>query len=68
MVEKRAFGEVKGFDTLHFVGCKLEVVDVEVLFHTVAVDGLRNDDDIALGEVAEGNLCHALAMHLADFL
>ena len=43
-----------------------EVEDVEVLRHSLAVHGLRDDDDAALDEPAQYDLGGRLAVRLTD--
>ena len=57
---------VEGGDGPHVGVVELEVGDVEVGDHALAVDRLGDDDDVELDEVAQGHLGGGLAVLLAD--
>ena len=57
---------VEGGDGPHVGVVELEVGDVEVGDHALAVDRLGDDDDVQLDEVAQGHLGGGLAVLLAD--
>ena len=56
----------QSFDGGHILGGEGEIEQVEVLLHPIFVDGLRDDDDIALEQEAQGDLCGGLSILCAD--
>ena len=66
MVEEETVGGVELGNLLHVIGIKLEVEEVLVLLHALLVDGLRDDDYVALQKPAQGYLCGSLAVFLAN--
>ena len=66
MVEEEAVGGVEPGYLLHVVSVKLEVEEVLILLHALLVDGLRDDDYIALQQPAQGYLSGSLAIFLAN--
>ena len=50
----------------HVLSAELKVPDVNILFHTLFMDGFRNDDNAALHIPAQCHLRGALAVFLAD--
>ena len=53
-------------DGIHVLRRECEVEDVKVLLHALLMSRLRDDDDVALGEVAQCDLCCGLAILLTD--
>ena len=66
VVEEETVGGVKIGNRLHVVSIKFEVEEVQILLHALLVDGLRDDDYIALQQPAQGYLCGSLAVFLAN--
>ena len=66
MVEEKAVGGVEIGNRLHVVSIKLEVEEIQVLLHSFLVNGLRDDDYVALQQPAQGYLCGSLAIFLAN--
>ena len=66
MVEEETVGGVERSNLLHVVCVKFEVEEVQVLFHALLVNGLRDDDYVALQQPAQGYLCSSLAIFLAN--
>ena len=48
MIEEKAVGGVELGNRLHVLSIKLEVEEVQILLHSFLVNGLRDDDYIAL--------------------
>lgn len=48
MVEEEAVGGVELGNRLHVLSIKFKVEDIQILLHSLLVDGLRDDDDVAL--------------------
>ena len=67
MVEEEAVGGVERSNLLHVLSIKFEVEEVQILLHPLLVDGLRDDDYVALQQPAQGYLCSCLAVLLANF-
>ena len=65
MVEEEAVGGVELGNRLHVVSIKLEVEEIQILLHSFLVNGLRDDDYIALQQPVQGYLCSSLAVFLA---
>ena len=66
MVKEETVGGVELGYRLHVVSIKFEVEEVQILFHALLVNGLWNDDDVALQQPAQGYLCSCLAVFLAN--
>ena len=66
VVEEETVGGVEIGNSLHVVSIKFEVEEVQILLHALLVDGLRDDDYIALQQPAQGYLCGSLAIFLAN--
>ena len=66
MVEEETMGGVEIGNRLHVLSIKLEVEEIQILFHSLLVDGLRDDDYVALQQPAQGYLCGSLAVFLAN--
>ena len=68
MVEEETVGGVERSNLLHVLSIKFEVEEIQILLHSFLVNGLRDDDYIALQQPAQGYLCSSLAIFLADAL
>ena len=66
MVEEETVGGVELGNRLHVLSIKFEVEEIQIFFHALLVDGLRDDDYIALQQPAQGYLCGSLAVFLAN--
>ena len=66
MVEEEAVGGVERSNLLHVLSIKFEVEEVQILLHSFLMNGLRDDDHIALQQPAQGYLCGSLAIFLAN--
>ena len=66
MVEEETVGGVEIGDRLHVLSIKLEVEEIQILLHSFLVNGLRDDDYVALQQPAQGYLCGSLAIFLAN--
>ena len=66
MVEEETVGGVEIGNRLHVVSIKFEVEEVQILFHALLVNSLRDDDHVALQQSAQGYLCGSLAVFLAN--
>ena len=66
MVEEEAVGGVEIGNRLHVLSIKLEVEEIKILLHSFLVNSLRDDDDVALQQPAQGYLCSCLAVFLAN--
>ena len=66
MVEEEAVGGVELGDCLHVLSIKFEVEEIQVLLHSFLMNGLRDDDYVALQQPAQGYLCGSLAVFLAN--
>ena len=66
VVEEETVGGVEIGNRLHVVSIKFEVEEVQILLHALLVDGLRDDDHVALQQPAQGYLCSSLAICLAN--
>ena len=66
MVEEEAVGGVERSNLLHVLSIKFEVEEIQILLHSFLVNGLRDDDYIALQQPAQGYLCSSLAIFLAN--
>ena len=66
MVEEETMGDVELGNRLHVFSIKFEVEEILILFHSFLVNGLRDDDHIALQQPAQGYLCGSLAIFLAN--
>ena len=65
MVEEEAVGGVERSNLLHVLSIKFEVEEVPILLHSFLMNGLRDDDYIALQQPVQGYLCSSLAVFLA---
>ena len=59
-------GGVERSNRLHVVGIEFEVEETLILLHSFLVNGLRDDDHVALQQPAQGYLCGSLAVFLAN--
>ena len=66
VVEEEAVGGVEIGNSLHVLSINFEVEEVQILLHSLFVDGLRDDDYVALQQPAQGYLCSSLAIFLAN--
>ena len=66
MVEEETVGGVGLGNRLHVLSIKLEVEAIQTLLHSFLVNGLRDDDYVALQQPAQGYLCGSLAIFLAN--
>lgn len=66
MVEEEAVGGVEIGNRLHVLSIKLEVEEIKILLHSFLVNSLRDDDDVALQQPAQGYLCSCLAVFLVN--
>ena len=66
MVEEEAVGGVERSNLLHFFSIKFEVEEIQILLHSFLVNGLRDDDYVALQQPAQGYLSGSLAVFLAN--
>ena len=66
MVEEETLGGVEIGNRLHVLSIKFEVEEIQIFFHSFLVNGLRDDDHIALQQPAQGYLCGSLAVFLAN--
>ena len=66
MVEEETMGDVELGNRLHVFSIKFEVEEIQILQHSFLVNGLRDDDYIALQQPAQGYLCSSLAIFLAN--
>ena len=68
MAQEKALSAVQPGDGPHVLLGKFKVKDVEILLHPFPVGRLRNDDDAALDQEAQGRLRRSLAVLLSDVL
>ena len=66
MVEDETVGGVELSNLLHVLSIKIEVEEIQILFHSFLVNSLRDDDYVALQQPAQGYLCSSLAIFLAN--
>lgn len=66
MVEEEAVGGVERSNLLHVLSIEFEVEEVQILLHSLLMNGLRDDDYVALQQPAQGYLCGSLAIFLAN--
>ena len=66
MVEEETVGGVEIGNRLHVLSIKLEVEEIQILLHSFLVNGLRDDDYVALQQPAQGYLCGSLAIFLTN--
>ena len=66
MVEEETVGGVEIGNRLHVLSIKFEVEEIQILLHSLFVDGLRDDDYVALQQPAQGYLYSSLAVFLAN--
>ena len=66
MVEEDTVGGVERSNRLHVVGIEFEVEETLILLHSFLVNGLRDDDYVALQQPAQGYLCSSLSVLLAN--
>ena len=66
MVEEETMGGVELGNRLHFLSFKFEVEEIQIFFHAFLVNGLRDDDYVALQQPAQGYLCSSLSIFLAN--
>ena len=66
MVEEETMGGVERSNLLHVLSIKFEVEEIQILLHSFLVNGLRDDDYVALQQPAQGYLCGSLAVFLAN--
>ena len=65
MVEEKTVGGVERGNLLHVLGIEFEVEEVQILYHSLLVNGLRDDDYIALQQPVQGYLSGSRAIFLA---
>lgn len=66
MVEEEAVGGVEHSNLLHVLSIEFEVEEIQILLHSFLVNGLRDDDYVALQQPAQGYLSGSLAVFLAN--
>ena len=66
MIEEKTVGGVERSNLLHVLSIKFEVEEVQILLHSFLVNGLWNDDHVALQQPAQGYLCSSLAIFLTN--
>ena len=66
MVEEETVGGVERSNLLHVLSIKFKVEEVQILLHSFFVNGLRDDDYVALQQPALGYLCGSLAVFLSN--
>ena len=66
MVEEETVGGVERSNLLHVLSIKIEVQEVQILFHAFLMNSLRDDDYVALQQPAQGYLYSSLAVFLAN--
>ena len=66
MVEEETMCGVERSNFLHVLSIKFEVEEILILFHSFLVNGLRDDNHIALQQPAQGYLCSSLAIFHAN--
>ena len=66
MREERACRRVEGGDRCHIFIREREVENVDILYHTISVCGLRQHNNTALNIPAEHDLSSGLAIFFAD--
>ena len=66
MVEEETVGGVERSNLLHVLSIKIEVEEVQILFHAFLMNSLRDDDYVALQQPAQGYLYSSLAVFLAN--
>ena len=66
MVEEETVGGVERSNLLHVLSIKIEVEEVQILFHAFLMNSLRADDYVALQQPAQGYLYSSLAVFLAN--
>ena len=59
-------GGVERSNLLHVLSIKIEVEEVQILFHAFLMNSLRDDDYVALQQPAQGYLYSSLAVFLAN--
>ena len=59
-------GGVERSNLLHVLSIEFEVEEVQILYHSLLVNGLRDDDYIALQQPVQGYLSGSLAIFLAN--
>ena len=66
MVEEKTVGGVERSNLLHVLSIEFEVEEVQILYHSLLVNGLRDDDYIALQQPVQGYLSGSLAIFLVN--
>lgn len=66
MIYDLAVSQIFRSDLFHFFLCQRKIPDIDILFHTLHMDGFRNDRYTALCVPAENNLRCALIIFLSD--
>ena len=66
MVEEETVGGVERSNLRHGLSIKIEVEEVQILFHAFLMNSLRDDDYVALQQPAQGYLYSSLAVFLAN--
>ena len=66
MIEEEAVGGVECSNLLHVLSIEFEIEEIQILYHSFLVNGLRDDDYVALQQPAQGYLCSSLAIFLAN--
>ena len=66
MVEEETMGGVERSNLLHVLSIEFEVEEIQILLHSLLMNGLRDDDYVALQQPAQGYLCSCLAVFLVN--
>ena len=66
MVKEETVGGVEIGNLLHVLSFKIEVEEIQILFHSFLMNSLWDDDYVALQQPAQGYLCSSLAIFLAN--
>ena len=66
MVKEETVDGVELSNRLHVLSIKFEIEEVQILLHSFLVNGLRDDDYVALQQPAQSYLCSSLAIFLAN--
>ena len=66
MGKERACRSVEGGDRCHIFIREREVENIDILYHSLSVCGLRQHNNTALNIPAEHDLCGGLAIFFAD--
>ena len=66
MVKEETVGGVERSIFLHVLSIKFEVEEIQILLHSFFMNGLRDDDYVALQQPAQGYLCSSRAVFYAN--